>query len=71
MARGRSLLPEQLPKHLVKRDADDPYRSLVWKLKPGEAWIKGKSPAVPFLNFTGARWFEGGKPWATLQLQRA
>ncbi|APD47326.1 chromosome partitioning protein ParB [Synechococcus sp. CS-602] len=45
--------PEQLPQSLEAMQ-DDPYRSLVWKLKQ-EGLIKAQ-PAVPFLEFHWGAW---------------
>jgi hypothetical protein len=45
--------PERLPRSLIELQ-DDPYRSLVWKLKQ-EGLIRPR-PAVPFLEFHWGAW---------------
>ncbi|MCT0200261.1 chromosome partitioning protein ParB [Synechococcus sp. CS-1325] len=45
--------PERLPRHLAELQ-DDPYRSLVWKLKQ-EGLIRPQ-PSVPFLEFHWGAW---------------
>ena len=53
---GRGIGPrpaEQLPNSLLGLE-DDPYRSLVWKLKQ-EGWIKPQ-PLIPYHEFRWAAW---------------
>ncbi len=53
---GRGIGPrpaEQLPTSLLRLE-DDPYRSLVWKLKQ-EGWIKPQ-PLIPYHEFRWAAW---------------
>jgi hypothetical protein len=40
----------------VRGMADDPYRSLVWKLKTLDRWLK---PPVPFAEFVAANFLRG------------
>ena len=52
--RGNGPRPaEQLPTSLLGLD-DDPYRSLVWKLKQ-EGWIKPQ-PLIPYHEFRWGAW---------------
>ncbi|QNI97950.1 ParB-like protein [Synechococcus sp. RS9902] len=69
--RGNGPLPaEQLPTSLLGLD-DDPYRSLVWKLKQ-EGWIKPQ-PLIPYHEFRWGAWLRSRPlpPFSSRRLEPA
>ena len=69
--RGNGPRPaEQLPMSLLGLD-DDPYRSLVWKLKQ-EGWIKPQ-PLIPYHEFRWGAWLRSRPlpPFSSRRLEPA